>query len=141
MASFTLSFLSRSCLLALAAAIPVDAAAASSWRVTDGSTLDVTSGYVSDTANDYPLLASGAGSLLQTRADGLNFRTTGDLLYAANALSGGGIHLTGATLATNGVMAHGANVDGGSLLMNGGNITVAGLTAPESLVAMAQISR
>ncbi|HCJ7369194.1 TPA: autotransporter outer membrane beta-barrel domain-containing protein [Enterobacter hormaechei subsp. xiangfangensis] len=126
MAYFNLSFLSRSCLLALAAAVPVDAVAESPWRVTDGSTLDVTSGYVSDTTGDYPLLASGAGSLLQTRADGLNFRTTGDLLYAANALSGGGIHLTGATLATNGVMAHGANVDGGSLLMNGGNITVAG---------------
>jgi outer membrane autotransporter protein len=126
MASFNLSFLSRSCLLALAAAIPVDAAAASPWRVTDGSTLDVTGGYVSDTANDYPLLASGAGSLLQTTVDGLNFRTTGGLLYAANVLAGGDIHLTGATLATNGVMAHGANIDDGSLLMNGGNITVAG---------------
>ena len=129
MASFTLSFLSRSCLVALAATIPVDVMAESPWRVTDGSTLDVTSGYVSDTANDYPLLASGAGSLLQTTADGLNFRTTGDVLYAANALAGGGIHLTGATLATNGVMAHGANVDGGSLLMNGGNITVAGASS------------
>lgn len=126
MASFNLSLLSRSCLLTLAGATSVDASASSPWRVTDGSTLNVTSGYVSDTARDYPLLASGAGSLLQTATDGLSFRTSGNLLYAANALSGGGIHLTGATLATNGVLAHGANIDGGGLLMNGGNIMVAG---------------
>lgn len=128
MASFTLSFLSRSCLLALATSGGFSAAAnaESPWRVTYGSTLDVGSGYTSTTARDYPLFASGAGSLLQTSQAGLNFRTTGNLLYAANASAGGSIHLNGAILATNGTLAHGANIDGGQLVMNNGNITVAG---------------
>ncbi|UUW17346.1 autotransporter outer membrane beta-barrel domain-containing protein [Serratia ureilytica] len=128
MASFNLSFLSRSCWLALAATggFSGTANADSPWRVTDGSTLNVTSGYSSATARDYPLFASGNGSLLQATTAGLDFRTVGNLLYAANVTAGGSIHLNGAILATNGTLAHGANIDGGELAMNGGNITVLG---------------
>ncbi len=50
---------------------------------------------------------------------GLNFVTTGSLLYAAQALNGGRIELDGAHLATDGVMAHGANLSDGQFIMRG----------------------
>lgn len=128
MATFNFSFLSRSCWLALinTASFSGAAIADSPWRVTDGSTLDVTSGYTSSTARDYPLFSSGSGSLLQTTTIGLNFRTFGNLLYAANATAGGKVHLNEAILTTNGTLAHGANIDGGELAMYGGSISVLG---------------
>ncbi|RTF43318.1 autotransporter outer membrane beta-barrel domain-containing protein [Serratia marcescens] len=128
MATFNLSLLSRSCWLALVTTGGFSGAAIadSPWRVTDGSTLDVTNGYTSTTARDYPLFSSGNGSLLQTTIAGLDFRTVGNLLYAANAAAGGSIQLNGAILATNGTLAHGANIDAGELAMNGGSISVMG---------------
>jgi hypothetical protein len=128
MDSLSLSFLSRSCLLALAAhgTTPAIAAVVSSWHVTDGSVVDVTSGYTATSARDYPLFASGEGSQLQTALPGLSFRTTGNLLYAAYVRDEGSIYLNGASLMTDGTLAHGANSDGGTLNINESSITVSG---------------
>ncbi|QBX64809.1 autotransporter outer membrane beta-barrel domain-containing protein [Serratia quinivorans] len=128
MASFAPSFFSRGCLLALATTGGFSAVvnAASPWRVVDGSTLDVTHGYIGTTAGDYPLFSSGDGSLLQTSLTGLSFSTIGNSLYAANIRAGGSARLDGTLLTTNGIQAHAVNVDGGNLVMNSGNITVAG---------------
>lgn len=128
MASFTSPFFSLGCLIALAISggFSAVANAASPWRVVDGSTLDVTQGYTSTTVGDYPLFSAGDDSLLQTSFTGLNFQTAGNALYAANIIAGGSAHLNGALLTTNGIYAHGANIDGGHLIMNGGHITVAG---------------
>lgn len=124
MAHFRLSPLSYSCALALLVAS--GAQAASAWQALDGAKVAATSGYESRSARDYPLLASGAGSLLTTAVPGLNFVTTGSLLYAAQALNGGRIELDGAHLATDGVMAHGANLSDGQLVMRGGSISTLG---------------
>lgn len=127
MASFNLSLLSRSCLLALTTGgIPAVANAESPWSVSDGTTLNVTDGYTSSTAKEYPLFATGEGSLLRSDISGLNFNTTGNMLYAASATNGGSIILQDSALATNGTLAHGANLAGGHLEMNGGSITVSG---------------
>lgn len=128
MTSFRLSSRSRRCLIALATSsgISLPVMATTPWSVTDGTTLDVTSGYTSATALDYPLFASGEGSLLQTTNPGLSFRTTGNLLYAATALAGGTIQLTGSALATNGTLAHGVSLNNGMISMEGGTIIVSG---------------
>jgi len=128
MATFRLSSLSRGCLIALATStsLPSAVMAASPWQVSDGSVLEVTTGYTSSTARDYPLLTSGEGSILQTTVPGLNFRTSGNLLYAASASGGGALNLGDAILSTNGILAHGINLDNGTLTMTGGSIFVSG---------------
>lgn len=128
MTSFTLSLLTRSCLLALTASSSFIASAdvLSPWRATDGALLKVTRGYSGRAAQDYPLFASGAGSRLETASSGLSFDTTGNLMHAAYATAGGAIQLDGSELMTNGIQAHGALVDGGKLVMQGGSILLMG---------------
>lgn len=128
MVSFKLSLLSRNCLLALSVSGSFTAVAEtlSPWRVLDGSRLDVTSGYSSSTARDYPLFASGSGSQLETVNPGLAFSATSNLLNAAQAEQGGMIRLNGAALSTTGFQAHGAMVDSARLEMTGGDIAIQG---------------
>lgn len=128
MASFTLSLISRSCLLALTAGSCAAASAdvGSPWRAIDGTTMKVTTGYSTDAEKDYPLFASGTGSRLETDLPGLVFNTSGNLLHAAHATAGGSLLLSEVTLTTNGRQAHGAMVDGGTLNLSGGNIVLKG---------------
>ena len=85
----SLSPLTRCSLLALSiSAVPGAARADSPWHVTDGTTREVTGSYSASTPGDYPLLASGPGSRLETGSDGLSFRSRGDNLHAAD-ISGG----------------------------------------------------
>lgn len=131
MSSFNLSPLYRCCLLALTAGSSFIAGAeeSSPWEVTDGTTMDVSSGYAATEAKDYPLYARGEGSRLQTSQSGLIFETTGNLLHAAYAKDGASIYLDDSVLMTDGIQAHGAYLDGGSLEMRGGGIKVKGINS------------
>lgn len=124
---FRPSLLSQCCLLALASAALSPAARAGN-SVTDGSTLLVTSGYTSSLAGDYPLLASGAGSLLQTSVP-LTFRTSGNNLFAARILDGGEMVLAGATLSTSGLQASGLDITAGLATLRGGLIATNGVNS------------
>lgn len=124
---FIPSLLSQCCLLALASAALSPTAQAGN-SVTDGSTLLVTSGYTSSLAGDYPLLASGAGSLLQTSVP-LTFRTSGNNLFAARILDGGEMVLSGATLSTSGLQASGLDITAGLATLRGGLIATNGINS------------
>lgn len=129
MVSFKLSLLSRCCLLAITTGgLSVAAEAQSPWRDT-GSVMDVTSGYSSTTAGDYPLFVDGTGSVLQSTTDKLIFNTVGNNLFAALAQNGGTLRLQDAALSTAGTLAHGVEVNAGHLAMVGGSVSVSGQTS------------
>ncbi len=116
--SFPLSLLT----LAL---FPLYAAAASPWTVTDGSTLQVTSGYTSTDKYDTPLKASGAGSQLLTTS-GLVFIVADSAASAAWIADRASLELNNATLFISGKSAKGLYVNQAAARINGSNIMVAG---------------
>ncbi|RRZ89913.1 autotransporter outer membrane beta-barrel domain-containing protein [Erwinia sp. 198] len=79
--------------------LPLYAAAASPWVVTDGSTLQATSDYSSVEKGDVPLLVSGAGSQLTTDS-GLTFTTSHNATSGAWVTEQGSLNLNGVTLST-----------------------------------------
>lgn len=104
------------------AIFPLYGLAASPWVVTDGSVLQVTSGYSSTGQSDYPLYASGAGSQLITNG-GLTF--TSSVSTAARVNQGASLGLNDATLSVAGGSANGIEVINASAIINGSTIIMA----------------
>lgn len=124
---FKISKVAQGCILAFSASsVPSIALAESPWKVTNGTRVEVTSGYASTTSGDYPLYAEGSGSILETAETGLSFSTTGDSVYAAWIRNGGEIILNDVVLSTEGNQAHAVNVYKGRFSIENGTIDVNG---------------
>ncbi|WP_380180524.1 autotransporter outer membrane beta-barrel domain-containing protein [Kalamiella sp. sgz302252] len=108
------------------ALFPLTAVAASPWRVTDGSTLQVTSGYSATEQLDYGLQAAGSGSQLITNKE-LVFETTAAATANAWISDGAALELNEATLISSGHSSDGVRVDNGSAIIDGSTIITAGL--------------
>ncbi|MTD28211.1 autotransporter outer membrane beta-barrel domain-containing protein [Erwinia sp. J316] len=104
---------------------PLSALASSTWEVNDGTQLQVSQGNTTTGEKQPTLSASGKNSVLTTDP-GLNFITTGDVSHGLQVSDGAEANINKASISTQGDYAHGAEVDQGTLKMNGGNIHVSG---------------
>ena len=112
--------------------------AASPWKVTDGSTLQVTSGYDATEPNDIPLQVSGAGSQLTTDSD-LSFSTSASGTPVARVTDLGSLTLHNASLTATENASSAAEAVSGTLTLIGGSLTAYG-TASAGVKATASNS-
>ena len=105
--------------------LPLYAAAASPWVVTDGSTLQVTAGYSSVEKGDVPLVVAGAGSQLTTDS-GLTFTTSHAGTRGARVTEQGSLNLNGVTLSTSEENSTAIYADSGTLTITDSTIATLG---------------
>lgn len=103
--------------------------AESPWKVTDGSTLNVTSNYTAETQGDYPLYAAGAGSHLVINP-GLSFGSKQTGLDVAQGIDGAVLELNNNTIVANNNNSRGIYLSDSQLTMTGGSIITLGESSP-----------
>ena len=104
---------------------PAAVMAESPWRVTDGSTLNVTSSYSTDIQDDYPLFASGNGSHLLVNPN-LSFSSKRDNLDVLQVKDGALAELDSTTIIANNNNSNGVFLSGGQLTMSEGYLITLG---------------
>lgn len=107
---------------------PLSAAATPAWDVNDGQKLQVSQGNMTTGDNQHALSASGENSHLVTDPN-LNFITAGPSAYGVKVTDGAQADINKASISTQGSYGNGANVDHGTLNMDGTNIHIAGTNA------------
>lgn len=108
---------------------PYGVLAESPWKVTDGSTLNVTSNYTSETQGDYPLYAAGTGSHLVINP-GLSFGSKQTGLDVAQSIDGAILELNNNTIVANNNNSRGIYLSNSQLTMTGGSIITLGESSP-----------
>lgn len=107
---------------------PLHAVATSAWEVNDGQQLQVSQDNMTTGEHQSALSASGENSVLVTDPD-LNFVTSGGAAYGVKVSPGAVADINKAAISTQGNYAHGAQVDQGTLKMDGTSIYVSGINA------------
>ncbi len=107
---------------------PLHAMATSAWEVNDGQQLQVSQGNMTTGEEQSALSASGENSVLVTDPN-LHFVTSGGAAYGVKVSPGAEADINQASISTQGDYAHGAQVDRGTLNMDGSSIYVSGINA------------
>lgn len=108
---------------------PACVLAESPWKVTNGTTLNVTSSYSTDIQDDYPLYASGSGSHLIVNPN-LSFSSKRDNLDVLQVKEGALAELDNTTIISNNNNSNGILVSAGALTMNEGYLITLGENSP-----------
>ncbi|CNI21695.1 autotransporter outer membrane beta-barrel domain-containing protein [Yersinia pekkanenii] len=107
---------------------PLYSWAAQTVSITDGSSVEISGEYGTDSDNLSPVVVQGSTSVVTGDAD-VTIHTTGRAANGANVTNGGTLNLNGAVIKTDGVVARGINNSKSTVNLQGGAVTTAGSSA------------
>ncbi len=109
------------------ALLPFSSYAVSPWHFDDGQSHEITSGYLSVTKNDIPILVSGNNTIAKTNSpDYLNFSTASAQTDAVKLEKGAALSLYRSSITTGYNKSKGIHSVGSSMAMGNGKIATMG---------------